>query len=147
MLAAQGVAGQEIALREIAGREIGAQEVTVREAARLSRRSAETIRRWIWSGRLPARKVGNSYRVDLVHLVRVATVDQGGDTEPVPGAGRLAAWLDGVDRWKHDLPGAGKAQTAADLVLAQRPGLLTEPGQERSGLREEPGQEHSYAGS
>ncbi len=99
---------------------VGAQEISVREAARLSRRSAETIRRWIWSGRLPARKVGNSYRVDLVHLVRVTAVDQAEGAEPAPGSGRLAAWLDGVDQWKRELSGAGQAATAADLVLRER---------------------------
>ena len=33
--------------------------LTVREVARACHRSEETIRRWIWSGRLPARKLGN----------------------------------------------------------------------------------------
>ncbi|HET9476857.1 MAG TPA: helix-turn-helix domain-containing protein [Dehalococcoidia bacterium] len=33
--------------------------LTVREVARLCHRSEETVRRWIWSGKLPARKLGN----------------------------------------------------------------------------------------
>lgn len=33
--------------------------LTVREVARLCDRSEETVRRWIWSGKLPARKLGN----------------------------------------------------------------------------------------
>jgi excisionase family DNA binding protein len=33
--------------------------MTVREVARACHRSEETVRRWIWSGRLPARKLGN----------------------------------------------------------------------------------------
>jgi len=33
--------------------------ISVREAAKECGRNMETIRRWIWSGRLPARKLGN----------------------------------------------------------------------------------------
>ena len=33
--------------------------VTVREAAKESGRNMETVRRWIWSGKLPAQKLGN----------------------------------------------------------------------------------------
>ena len=33
--------------------------VTVREAANESGRNMETVRRWIWSGKLPAKKLGN----------------------------------------------------------------------------------------
>jgi len=33
--------------------------ITVREAARECSRNPETIRRWIWSGKLPAEKLGN----------------------------------------------------------------------------------------
>jgi excisionase family DNA binding protein len=33
--------------------------MTVREIARACHRSEETVRRWIWSGKLPARKLGN----------------------------------------------------------------------------------------
>ena len=33
--------------------------MTVREVARACNRSEETVRRWIWSGKLPARKLGN----------------------------------------------------------------------------------------
>ena len=33
--------------------------VSVREASRESGRNMETVRRWIWSGKLPAQKLGN----------------------------------------------------------------------------------------
>jgi len=33
--------------------------VTVREASKKSGRGMETVRRWIWSGKLPAQKLGN----------------------------------------------------------------------------------------
>ena len=33
--------------------------VSVREASKQSERNMETVRRWIWSGKLPAQKLGN----------------------------------------------------------------------------------------
>ena len=38
--------------------------LTVREVARRCNRSEETIRRWIWSGKLSARKLGNQLFVE-----------------------------------------------------------------------------------
>ena len=38
--------------------------LTVRQVARDCQRSEETIRRWIWSGKLPARKLGNQHFID-----------------------------------------------------------------------------------
>ena len=38
--------------------------LTVREVARACNRSEETVRRWIWSGRLPSRKLGNQHFID-----------------------------------------------------------------------------------
>ena len=43
-------------------------ELTVREAASRAHRSEETIRRWIWSGKLPAVKRGHVYYVDVARL-------------------------------------------------------------------------------
>jgi excisionase family DNA binding protein len=95
-----------------------AQEITVREAAQRAHRSEETIRRWIWSGRLPAHKSGNSYRIDIRHLDRIAVVFDAADDHPGAG-GSLRAWLDELDRWK-----AGRAvaagSSAADLVIEDR---------------------------
>ena len=42
--------------------------LTVREVARLCDRTEETVRRWIWSGRLPARKIGNQLFVSRLDL-------------------------------------------------------------------------------
>lgn len=45
--------------------------LTVRDVARRTGRNAETVRRWIWDGKLPARKIGNQLFVDegdLAHL-------------------------------------------------------------------------------
>ena len=33
--------------------------ISVREAARICGRNMETIRRWVWAGKLPAEKLGN----------------------------------------------------------------------------------------
>jgi len=95
------------------------QEITVREAARRTHRSEETIRRWIWSGRLPARKSGTSYRIDITHLDRIAVVYNPGDTGQAASGGGLEAWLDDLDRWKESLPVTAGA-SAADLVIEDR---------------------------
>lgn len=45
--------------------------MSVREVARACGRSEETVRRWIWSGKLPAKKLGNQLfveRGDLEHM-------------------------------------------------------------------------------
>lgn len=44
--------------------------MTVREAARECRRAAETIRRWVWEGKLPAQKLGNQLFVKRADLAR-----------------------------------------------------------------------------
>jgi excisionase family DNA binding protein len=48
------------------------QLLTVREVARRCRRSEETVRRWIWSGKLPARKIGNQHFVARVDVDKYA---------------------------------------------------------------------------
>ena len=50
--------------------------ITVREAARECGRNMETIRRWIWGGKLPAQKLGNQLfikREDLASFCRETT--------------------------------------------------------------------------
>lgn len=102
------------------------QEITVQEAARRTRRSPETIRRWIWSGRLPAVKRGNAYYVDVTHLDGlVIEMGAGGRVPGAPGPGQpgsLGAWLTDLDNWKSGLASRGSAasQTAGDLVIEDR---------------------------
>jgi excisionase family DNA binding protein len=53
--------------------------MTVREVARACGRSEETVRRWIWSGKLPAAKLGNQLFVkredmDAMRVPRVGEV-------------------------------------------------------------------------
>lgn len=49
--------------------------LTVPEAARRVHRNPETIRRWIRSGRLPARKVGTQHVIDEHDLLSVVNSD------------------------------------------------------------------------
>jgi len=47
------------------------QLLTVREVARRCQRSEETVRRWIWSGKLPAKKLGNQLFVQPADLAGI----------------------------------------------------------------------------
>ncbi len=102
------------------------QEVTVREAALRTHRSPETIRRWIWSGRLPAVKRGNTYYVDVAHLEgMVVEMEAGSHAAQSPGPARpgsLGAWLAEVDRWTSGLAKTRSlaSRTASDLVIEDR---------------------------
>jgi len=82
-------------------------------------RSEETIRRWIWSGRLPAVKKGTSYRIDVVHLEEVVVEMQPEPRHQGSVSNSMLEWLDSVAEWKAGLttkPGA----SAADLVIEDR---------------------------
>lgn len=88
------------------------EEIDVVAAAAIAGRSAETVRRWVWSGRLRAHKRGNKLlisRADLERLLRSAG-----------GAGRptLAEWLKEVQQ--SGLKAGATAASAADLVLVDR---------------------------
>jgi len=97
-----------------------AQELTVRDAAWRAGRSEETIRRWIWSGRLPAVKRGTSYRIDVVHLDRVILELETGVSAPekTPNTS-LQDWLEAVDEWKRTVATA-PGPSASELVIEDR---------------------------
>ncbi|MGH2707129.1 MAG: helix-turn-helix domain-containing protein [Actinomycetota bacterium] len=85
----------------------------VRAAARLVKRSPETIRRWIWSGRLPARRRGNRLLVsrdDLTALVRQRGNDPALSLSEWAAAARLAL----------DQSACRARGSAADLILEDR---------------------------
>jgi hypothetical protein len=91
-----------------------------------SDRSPETIRRWIWSGRLAATKRGNTYYIDLIDLGQLVEIgdeswhgEDSGQGGAAGGSGDLQAWLEEVDQWKSGLPAATSA-SAADLVIEDR---------------------------
>lgn len=90
----------------------------VRETAQLVGRTPETVRRWIWSGRLTARRHGSKLliaRQDVADLVR------GGQ---VPAVMTLSKWAEVVeDQRRAGALGAPAATaSAADLVLEDRAG-------------------------
>jgi hypothetical protein len=94
----------------------GVEMLDVRETAGLARRTPETVRRWIWAGRLNARRHGGKLLVarrDVEDLV-------GGGSPATPLT--LAEWAETVDRQRRagELGDAGTAATAADLVLDDR---------------------------
>jgi excisionase family DNA binding protein len=84
--------------------------LTVREAADETGRTPETIRRWVWSGRLRAKKQGNRLVVARADLERAA-----GEASP----STLAAWRDRLVAAKA-LERGHAQRSAADLVLADR---------------------------
>jgi len=86
-------------------------ELDVKAAARLAGRTAETIRRWVWSGRLSARKQGNR----LVMARRdVEALAGGGERRPLS----LAEWANLAEAAL--LSRRGPYQSAADLVIEER---------------------------
>lgn len=89
----------------------GVDMVDVREAARLVDRTPETVRRWIWSGRIEAQKVGNRLLVAKADLVGRS---QDGPRRVVELS--LADWLAEVRRTQRHTPGAAPHE----LVLEDR---------------------------
>jgi len=99
-----------------------ADELDVKAAAVLAGRTAETIRRWVWSGRLSARRRGN--RLVLAR----------GDVEALAGGGErrqlsLADWARLAVAAMRARP--GPHESAADLVIEERRRRLEEVGGHR----------------
>jgi excisionase family DNA binding protein len=83
----------------------------VRQAAAIAGRSAETIRRWVWSGRLPARKVGRKLIIAKNDLEAIRSSD---------GERRMT-----LAEWYHEYiekrpRSARPGRSAADLVFEDR---------------------------
>jgi excisionase family DNA binding protein len=89
-----------------------ADELDVIAAASVAGRSAETVRRWVWSGRLRAHKRGNKLWIDRSDLERLLKSSAGGKRLT------LEEWLDSLER--STLKFGATARSAADLVLADR---------------------------
>ena len=98
---------------------VAAQELTVRQAARRADRSEETIRRWIWSGRLPAVKRGTSYRIDVVNLERIMIELDERSGQHAATSVSWKEWLAAVAKWKAGVK-ATPGVSAADLVIEDR---------------------------
>ena len=90
----------------------GSGELDVIAAAAVAGRSTETVRRWVWSGRLRAHKRGNKLviaRSDLDRLLGSSGISTGRS---------LGSWIAEVE--KSGLKHGARRESAADLVLADR---------------------------
>ncbi len=93
----------------------------MREAARRVHRAEETIRRWIWAGKLPARKLGNGYQVRESDLDAIAA----GVPAPREPELSLGDWVARVRAWRadNDVPPHGGAGQLVIEDRAERSGL------------------------
>ena len=91
----------------------GVEMVDVREAADLAGRNAETVRRWVWTGRLLARRQGNRLLIARDDLERL--LGRVHDDRPTT----LAEWAADAARSRGP---AQRRKSARDLVLADRAG-------------------------
>lgn len=85
----------------------------IRQAAALTARHPETVRRWVWSGRLPARRQGN--RLLMTRRDVMALADASGRTEI-----GLGAWADRVEVALRESARTETPRSAADLILEDR---------------------------
>jgi hypothetical protein len=99
-----------------------ADELDVKAAARVAGRTAETIRRWVWSGRLSARKRGNRL---VVARGDVEALAGGAERRPLS----LAEWTRLAEAAMRGR--SGPHQSAADLVIEERRLRLDEVGGHR----------------
>lgn len=90
----------------------GADELDVAAAAALAGRSAETVRRWVWSGQLRAHKRGNKLFIARSDLDRLL------GSRGIAGAMSLADWVAAIER--SGLKKGPRGATAADLVFDER---------------------------
>lgn len=84
----------------------------VRSAASLVGRHPETVRRWVWSGRLAARRRGNR-----LLMARADVQAAAGEGSLAIG---LAEWADRARSLRGEAGTRGAGDTAADLVLDDR---------------------------
>jgi excisionase family DNA binding protein len=96
-------------------REEQAEMLDVRRAAALTGRHPETIRRWVWSGRLAARREGNRLLIVREDLEALAGTR-------APGVVDLAAWADRARRARAGAGAKRSRRSAADLVIEDRAG-------------------------
>ena len=76
--------------------------LSVREVARRCHRSEETVRRWIWSGKLRAQKLGNQLFVRPDALADVETPSQSAGKKK-PGERDSSDWLKSSRRLRERL--------------------------------------------
>jgi excisionase family DNA binding protein len=96
----------------VARRDGNEEMVDVRRAALLLGRHPETVRRWVWSGRLPARRHGNRL------LLRRADIEALAESQGI-GTLTLAEWAEQA-RAVREAPGRDSGVSLSDLVLEDR---------------------------
>ena len=87
------------------------QWVTVREAATMLGRNAETVRRWVWTGKVRARKVGSR--------LMLARPDLDAASRAPARSLTLSAWIAEREQARQ-LTTARRDSSAADLVIEDR---------------------------
>lgn len=86
--------------------------IEVRRAAALVGRHPETIRRWVWSGRLAARRRGRQLLVARSEVEAIA--DRGAP------ASSLAEWAEQVRAAHASTSVTGSGRSAAGLIIEDR---------------------------
>ena len=86
--------------------------IDVRRAAVLVGRHPETIRRWVWSGRLHARRRGNRLLVARAEVEALARQDG--------NAASLSEWADRARAARASVPEPRVRRSNADLVIEDR---------------------------
>ncbi|MBA2531620.1 MAG: helix-turn-helix domain-containing protein [Nocardioidaceae bacterium] len=99
-----------------------ATSLTVRQVAERVGRTEETVRRWIWAGRLPATKRGNVLFVDEDDLPATAIRPRGSHERASGESSQQSLtfmdWGRQVEAWRATTgPSTG---SAADLVIEDR---------------------------
>ncbi len=87
--------------------------IDVRGAAALVRRHPETVRRWIWSGRLAARRQGNRLLVARGDVEAIAAREG----RPLTS---LAAWAERAQAAREKTEAGISGSSAVDLVMEDR---------------------------
>lgn len=102
-----------------------ADTIDVRGAAALVRRHPETVRRWVWSGRLAAQRQGNRLQLARADVEAIAASEGTARTS-------LAAWAKRA-RAAREAAGAGASgSSAAELVIEDR-AQRSRPAEARAG--------------
>lgn len=91
--------------------------IGVREAARRCNRNAETIRRWIWSGKLPAEKLGNQLFIKESALERYCKETM---VEPYQAEKKEDFLERAIDLQKRIKARGGELTNAAEIIRKMR---------------------------
>ncbi|OGO14772.1 MAG: hypothetical protein A2Z02_03770 [Chloroflexi bacterium RBG_16_48_7] len=113
--------GEERAVYGIPKPKTGA--LTVREAAALCGKNPETIRRWVWSGKIEAEKVGNQLFIDRSQIDKSCTF---GNLKKNSKSSNLAEIIKRVDVLRERIrkETGGRVFDVTEMIEESRKGLL-----------------------